>query len=53
MLYYVRELLINKSREPYLYFSYPILFVPSGIASISVVAKGFLAKKLCRNIDIL
>ena len=43
--YYIRELLINKSRRAYLYFSYPILFVPSCNCFNFCGCEGILAKE--------
>ena len=49
--YYVRELLINKSRQLIYTSAIPSYLCQAAIASISVAAKGFLQKKLCRNIE--
>jgi glycine C-acetyltransferase len=49
--YYIRELLINKSRQLIYTSAIPSYLCQAAIASISVAAKGFLQKKLCRNIE--
>jgi glycine C-acetyltransferase len=49
--YYIRELLINKSRQLIYTSAIPSYLCQAAIASISVAAKGLLQKKLCRNIE--
>lgn len=49
--YYIRELLINKSRQLIYTSAIPSYLCQAAIASISVAAKGILQKKLCRNIE--
>jgi glycine C-acetyltransferase len=49
--YYIRELLINKSRQLIYTSAIPSYLCQAAIASISVASKGFLQKKLYRNIE--